>query len=201
MLTSSLKVLTTMIELKTTVRGVGILDLPFEAKRGSMTKAYGCWSRMLDRCYGSYKSSSYEDCEVSHGFKVFSTFKKWCETQKGFSEQGWELDKDLLGDSKLYSETTCCFIPQRINALITKKVKTKGLYPTGVSFYKRKNVFKADCMYKGVKKHLGYFDNVEDASFAYKFFKEAYVKELALEYKDVLDTHVFNALMKWKVTL
>lgn len=189
-----------MIELKTTVRGVGILDLPFEAKRGSITKAYGCWSRMLDRCYGNYKIGSYEDCEVSDGFKVFSTFKKWCETQKGFSKIGWELDKDLLGSGKFYSEDACCFLPQRINSLITKKVKTKGLYPTGVSFYKRKSWFKADCMYKGAKKHLGYFDTAEDAFLAYKVFKETYVKEVALEYKNELDVHVFNALMKWEVT-
>ena len=186
-------------EILPTNASVGVLDVKLVARRKSKIKSYRYWTRMLDRCYRTYDRVCYKNCKVSEGFKVFSSFDNWCKTQKGFLQNGFELDKDLLGDSHLYSEETCCFIPKAINSLITNKVTSKGKFPTGVSFYKRTGLFKADCMYKGKKKHLGYFDNPEEAFISYKKFKEAYVKEVALEWKDMLDNHVFEALLLWEV--
>lgn len=178
----------------------GILDMSFVARRKRKTKSYCYWTRMLDRCYRKYKNFGYKNCNVSGEFKVFSLFDAWCKTQKGFYIEGFELDKDLLGDGHLYSEDTCCFLPKAINALITKKTVTKGEFPTGVSFYKRLGIYKADCMYKGKKKHLGYFNDPSEAFQVYKNFKESYVKEVAMEWEDKLDTHVFEALMSWEVS-
>jgi len=56
----------------------------------------------------------------------------------------------------------------------------------------------------GIKKedkynHLGTFNTAEEASIAYVLAKEAYVKEVALKWKDKIPKNVFDALMVWTV--
>ena len=48
------------------------------------------------------------------------------------------------------------------------------------------------------RKRIGAYDTTEEASAAY-VVKEAYVKELALEYKDQIEPRAFEALMNWTV--
>ena len=48
---------------------------------------------------------------------------------------------------------------------------------------------------------LGYYDNEYDAHLAYKQAKEAYLKELAEEYKDMLDPKAYIALQNYVVDI
>ena len=48
-------------------------------------------------------------------------------------------------------------------------------------------------------KYLGLFITPEQAFNAYKPFKEALCKELALKWKDEIDPRVYEAMMKWEV--
>lgn len=79
------------------------------------------WSTMFKRCYSENwlkKYPSYEGCFVCDEWFLFSNFKNWCEK---FNYSGLQLDKDLLGDGKLYSPDTCCFLPQEINKFLTNR--------------------------------------------------------------------------------
>ena len=107
------------------VCGVGVLGTKYPSKvNGIKTKEYALWHSMLQRCYSDVykkKRPTYEGCEVSDNFKSYEYFYEWCHKQIGFSNQGWQLDKDLLvKGNKVYNEFTCVFLPKEINSLLTK---------------------------------------------------------------------------------
>ena len=74
---------------------------------------------MFDRCYNPEvhaRVPEYIDCEVSDEFCNFQNFAKWYDRKIYTSSYALELDKDLLvRDNKIYSPSTCCFIPKEIN--------------------------------------------------------------------------------------
>jgi hypothetical protein len=80
--------------------------------------------------------------------------------------EGQDLDKDLLGDGKLYSPNTCCFLPQSTNKFIS------GLGKKGWSWYSQLSKFHARCYVQGVEMHLGYFDTPEAAHKAWRAAKQ-----------------------------
>ena len=51
----------------------------------------------------------------------------------------------------------------------------------------------------GFLKHVGLFDNPQDAFLAYKIAKETQIKLVAMQHKDVLKPAVFESLMDWEV--
>ena len=51
----------------------------------------------------------------------------------------------------------------------------------------------------GKKRFLGCFNTPQEAFQAYKTFKEALIKEVANEYKEQLDSRVYEALMNYEV--
>ena len=59
--------------------------------------------------------------------------------------------------------------------------------------------FKAQINYNGFLKHVGLFDNPQDAFMAYKVAKEAQIKLVAMQYKDVLKPAVYESLMNWEI--
>lgn len=112
---------------------------------------------MLKRCYSEnlHKSSpTYLDCEVCDEWKTFSNFRSWMESQDW---EGKELDKDLLGNGKLYSPDTCTFLPRIVNSFLLENKSRRGKTLLGVS--KRKNRFYASCKdtFTGNKIYLGCF--------------------------------------------
>jgi hypothetical protein len=115
--------------------------------------------------------------------------------------KGWCLDKDLLvKGNKVYSEDTCVFIPNRINTLIVKCDSSRGEFPVGVYWDKRLKKFISQCNGgTGRQECLGYFNTPQEAFQAYKTYKEALIKEVANEYKEMLDSRVYEALMNYEV--
>ena len=145
------------------VHGIGVLGTKYPSKvNGVLTKEYDLWQSMLQRCYSdSFKKKypTYEGCAVSDKFKSYEYFYEWCNKQIGFDNEGWHLDKDLLvKGNKVYSESTCVFIPNEINTLLTKSTASRGEYLIGVCWHKRDKVFMATVSKsKGKQEHLGYF--------------------------------------------
>lgn len=110
--------------------GVGINDADYNTADCPYMRR---WSAMLQRCYSeSYhkRKPSYKGCYVCKEWLTFSNFKSWMEKQDWKDKQ---LDKDFLGDGKLYSPETCCFIPAKVNSYlaITKTDKSQTI---GVTF-------------------------------------------------------------------
>ena len=189
------------------VFGVGALGTKYPSTiNGVITKEYKLWYNMLVRCYSdTYKSKypTYIDCEVSNNFKSYEYFYEWCQNQIGFGNVGFELDKDLLTKgNKVYNETTCVFLPQEINTLLTKSTASRGKHLIGVYWDKTKKAFKARVRKnKGKQEHLGYFKTELEAFNAYKKAKEAFVKEQANKFKSQIDPRAYNALMNYEVNI
>ena len=189
------------------VYGVGIPGTKYQPTiNGVLTKEYELWQNMLKRCYSDSlkkRYPTYKDCEVSDKFKSYEYFYEWCHKQIGFGVEGFELDKDLLvKGNKVYSESTCVFIPQEINTLLIKCTASRGEHPIGVCWNKTKKSFVATVRKnKGKSEHLGYFTTKIEAFNAYKQAKESFVKEQANKWKGQIDERAYNALMNYTVEI
>lgn len=186
------------------VYGVGITGDTTRSTE-SKTKHYKIWVGMIGRCYSKTNRSHikyYKDCTVSDNFKYYTYFKEWCNKQIGFGRKGYQLDKDILSKgSKIYSEATCCFVPKEINMLILKSQGNRGESPIGVYFNKSDKRFCASLKIRGKRKHVGNYLSEEEAFYAYKTARETYIKEIANEWKDKINPKVYDALMKWEISI
>jgi hypothetical protein len=56
---------------------------------------------------------------------------------------------------------------------------------------------------KSKQKHLGYFplDKPFQAFYAYKVFKENYIKQVADKYKDLIPQKLYDAMYKYEVEI
>lgn len=170
----------------------------------SSNESYTVWHSMLRRCYSSvYQKGkpTYVDCKVSNEWLLHSNFNSWF---KDNYIEGWQLDKDLLsGESKIYSQETCCFLPSVLNSLITIKKKNNDL-PQGV-YYKishGKYIAQLSFCDQGMREsgHLCISSDIDYCFKVYKEAKENKIKEFAIKYKDQMKPKVFNALLNFKVT-
>ena len=175
---------------------------------GKNVKEYDLWTGMLERCFSEKSQTrypTYKSCSVSDNFLNYSFFYDWCQGQIGFGKvdekgRSWCLDKDLLFvGNKTYSETACVFVPNEINLFFTDRGNDRGEYPVGVGFHKASGKFRAQCAVNGKPQHLGYFNTPQEAFNAYKPFKEALCKQLALKWQHEIDSRLFDAMMKWEV--
>ena len=184
---------------------VGVLGTKYPISEGGVnTKEYTLWKSMLERCYSDTfkkKRPTYEGCEVSNNFKSYEYFYEWCHKQIGFGNEGWQLDKDLLiKGNKVYSESTCIFIPKEINLALTKNDTRRGEHLIGVHWRDKSESFVVMVnKNKGKQKYLGYFKTEIEAFNAYKTAKENYLKELANKWEGKIDDRAYDALMAYTV--
>lgn len=188
--------------MKKLVRGVGINDGKYPATiNGKVKKEYELWNNMLNRCYSENyhkKNPTYLGCTVSDSFKDYTYFHEWCQSQIGFNAPGYTLDKDLIyKGNKEYNEDNCVFIPNIVNTMLIKSNSIRGNLPIGIT--KNGNNFAAMCNADGKLKYIGTYKTIEEAFQAYKFFKEAHIKEVAEKYKDTIDSRAYQALLNYEV--
>lgn len=154
---------------------------------GKETDLFGIWRGMRKRCE---KRINYMECMVC---------KEWATPRY---VEGWELDKDILfKGNKIYSPSTCCFVPQHINSIFTTRKKLRGNCVIGVSYSKKDKLYAASVSEYGKGFYLGSYKDEISAFNAYKKEKERYIKEVANKYKDKLEPRVYDALMKYEVEI
>ena len=176
---------------------------------GVQTKQYINWYNMIRRCYSESfhkKEPTYESCTVCEEWHNFQNFAKWFDENYYECGENLELDKDILNKSnKIYSPETCVLVPTRINLLFTKRQKSRGEYPIGVSYSKREKKYQSRCNVfsydEKICKFLGYYNTPEEAFYKYKEFKEDYIKKVAEEYKDVIPQNLYNAMYNYVVEI
>lgn len=179
------------------VFGVGVTGM----RCASRLRSYHIWLLMLRRCYEESslkREPTYIGCSVCDDWLLFTNFKEWYD--KHFVE-GFHLDKDILvKGNKVYSPDTCCFVPQEINNLLTKRQRERGKFPIGVHKTSDK-VFRIIISKEGKEERVGKFRSVSEAFNAYKAAKEAHIKYVAEKYKDTIEERVYDALINYKVEI
>jgi len=164
--------------------GINDADYPVALRDGdgkqNMCPIYRCWKHMIERCYSSIQYPTYIGCRVDERWKYFMAFRAWYLEQA--PKSGDQLDKDFLGDGKLYSPETCCFVPRWLNTLFIDCGLARGEWPQGVSYHKSSGKYRSIIRRSGKYIHLGYFDTPEEASEVYLKAKAAYVEELLIEF-------------------
>ena len=193
--------------VKPTVCGVGFNDVGFQTKvDGKHIWQYKLWASMLKRCFDAnckQLQPTYEDVTCCSEWLSFANFFEWVNKEVGYKGKpvGFEIDKDIIvKGNKIYSPDACSLVPQAVNSLLNANGNARGDFPVGVCFDKHAGKYKARLRCFGKLKHLGYYTTIEDASFAYKVAKEAQIKIVATQYKDVLSPAVYESLMNWGIT-
>ena len=193
--------------VKPTVSGVGLNDVTFKTYiGGGLCWQYKLWSGMLARCFNKGVKSvnpAYQDVTCCEEWLSFANFLEWCNKEVGYSGKpvGFHLDKDLIvKGNRVYSPTTCSFVPRAVNNLLTSSGSVRGKYPVGVCFDTNNGAFKVQVNHCGVLQSLGLYKTPEEAFAVYKIAKEAQIKVVALRYRDVIKPAVFDLLMDWEVT-
>ena len=161
---------------------------------------------MIQRSYDDdfkEREPTYKGCEVCTEWHNFQNFAEWFEDNYyKIPGEVMSLDKDVLvKGNKIYSPETCMFVPQDINILFTKCDNSRGDYPIGVSYHKQKGKYISRCNVCNKLKHLGYFDNPEEAFNAYKTAKEKYIKEVADKYKEYIPQKLYEAMYNYEVEI
>lgn len=104
------------------------------------TRAGRVWSNISSRCLdgGSCQARTPAYIGCINGFDGFQEFAEWAQSQFGYMAKDchgefWHIDKDiLLPGSKIYSPSTCMFVPQRINKLLLLGGSKDKELPIGV---------------------------------------------------------------------
>lgn len=189
-----------------TVYGHGKNDVNFQGDvGGKRIWQYVLWKDMLKRCFCEkvkLRYQTYQDVTCCSEWLSFATFLEWCNKEVDYKgkPQGMALDKDIIiKGNKVYSPEACSFVPQAVNLLLTSSGAIRGDWPVGVDLHKRTGRFRAQLNCYGKVDYLGLFDNPQDAFAAYKIAKEAQIKVVALQYKDVLKPAVYESLMNWEI--
>jgi len=172
----------------------GVNNVDYQSK----SRCYRRWRSILERTAPTYNRKAYEKVRVCDEWRVFSNFKAWYD--ENYIE-GFAIDKDLLSspDDKVYSPSTCCFLPRIINNVLKK-------YPTNKQIGIRNTPdghYRVILSAYGKQTSVGYFNSFKEAQLAYKLVKENYVKGLANKYfnEGKITERVYNALMKYEVKI
>lgn len=161
------------------------------------------WGSIERRVKNTNQRPTYIGC--SNNFLDFQEFTDWSVSEAGYnlkekSGRMWALDKDILGDEKSYSSTTCLFVPQKVNNFLTFRSKHRGEYPIGVHYIERGGKFyycASVHMSSGIKSRLSevFYTEAE----AHRFWQQNKIicgRELASEFKD-WHNKLFDGLNSW----
>lgn len=183
--------------------GIGYHGSAYE---GSTLKSFKCWRDMMQRCYNDKfheRQPQYADCSVCEEWWNYSNFKKWYD-ENYYQIPGlvMDLDKDILiKGNKVYSPSTCCFVPHNINTLFINGKKNRGEFPLGVYWDSEKSKYRVEMAYCGNDKKIGTYNTVDEAFAHYKSYKEDFIKNVAEQYNGKIPHKVYEAMLNWKIEI
>lgn len=169
-----------------------------------LTESGRYWDAITQRSAqgGSLQKQTPAYIGTENHFKNFEEFVEWARWQVGYGNY-WDIDKDILGcGRKVYSPTTCVFVPNCLNNFLTARKSQRGQCPIGVHFRKDTNKYVAMCNDgTGKQVFLGNYTTPEDAFFAYKAYKESLARALAEKWCGLVDERVCSALLNFTVNI
>ena len=154
---------------KSLVYGVGVNDSsycvsPAMDGRKLVCPAYDAWKAMLRRCYDSkfhQENKTYIGVSVCDEWHTFMSFRKWWLEHQ---VDGWQIDKDLISDSRCYSPEACTFVPRWLNVFANRRASSDN-HKTGAHLRKDIGRFMSYCKnpFTGKLESLGHFDDALSA--------------------------------------
>lgn len=164
--------------------------IAFNSKTNRSNWIYDIYFNVIDRCYNPYainrdKGLNYVDVFVCDEWLNYQDAAKWID--ENYIE-GYELDKDLFGNGKLYSPHTCCFLPKQINCFLKYDYSNNKSGFKGVVEESRysKIRYRSELSFDGHSSYLGTFDTKEEARKRYLEEKKK-VAEILIKRYDVED--------------
>lgn len=166
---------------------------------GKVVESYNVWHDMIRRCYSEKSKEKFQAyfhiCTVSKLWHNYQNFAEWFNENKYEVDGRLHIDKDILyPGNKIYCPDTCLLVPQRINMLFLNKPNKRGL-PNGIVRYSNKYLVK----YNGVE--CGYRNTLEEAFELYAIIKKDAIIKIANEYKDIIPSKLYDALLKYDVII
>lgn len=156
------------------------------------TDAYNTWVTMLYRCYCDEDTVYFRESTVCKEWLCYQNFAEWYEKNKYEVKGRLHLDKDILfAGNKEYAPNKCILIPQRINMLFVNQSNKRSL-PNGIIKYVHGYLAK----YNG--KDIGTYSTLEEAYGAYAKKKKEEIVKIANEYRDIIPTKAYNALLVYE---
>ena len=152
--------------------------------------AYTTWRDMIQRCLDPVfksKRPCYVSVSVADEWLSFMAFRSWWVTN---AVHGWQLDKDMISDSKVYSPETCLYVPQWLNTFAPERGKTLGVH-----FDKSRGKYKAYHDVNGVLKNIGRYDSFKDAKRAFLESKIKYMRSRKADI-DAVDIRIYPHLLR-----
>lgn len=162
--------------------------------------AYKVWDGMLVRVSDFYtRDKGYINTTVCKEWYNFQIFAEWYN--KYLSQLNpkytYQIDKDIFQwnfDRKVYSSSTCCIIPARLNAVLDGMHAERSVHDLPVGVMTNNNKFSSYVCTNEGRVYLGNFNTPMEAFEAYRIAKKDFIKELSIIYyndgaitKDVFD--------------
>ena len=147
---------------------------------------------MLTRCYGK-TTPTYVGCTVAPEWHSFMAFREWSLQNKW--QLGYSLDKDYLSNgAKIYSPSTCAWVPTIVNSFILDNSAARGKLPIGVRRQRSGRYSGVACNPLTNKaEHIGVYPTINEAHLAWRARKNKHAHMLADMYPD-LDPRLLEAL-------
>ena len=181
------------------VFGFGVNDADYSVNslvngRKVTCQSYNTWASMLRRCYSKKNNEvqpTYIGVSVCNEWRSFMKFREWWIDNH---VDGWQIDKDILTDSKVYSPETCIYVPGWLNKFILRS--GSGLQSTGVCFHKVVGKYQANCRnpISNKKEFIGYFVSMRDAHDAWVSRKLSIAKSLKSD-MDSIDERIYERVV------
>lgn len=140
------------------------------------------WSSIVRRTNkeGSYQKQNPTYTCSENNFQSYQDFASWCQTKEDYwkiddNGRWWQLDKDLLiRGNKIYSPSTCIFVPQAVNTCYSNVEPDEGGLQ-GVRLDIKTQKYVARCCVEGsTSRHIAYYITAQDA---HRAWQEAKIKQ------------------------
>lgn len=188
------------VDFKIDTENPNDLNIDFKDRQGKWVLRFKMGDKFIQTRLGRFhnnmtqrvgRGKSYGDVIVSDEFMGAQQFCDWAVQQDGWGK-GYHLEKDLLfKGNRVYSPSTCCFVPAAINHGIivrsTKSIVTECKDGWQVQF--QKNNFKI---------FLGVYSTEAEGILAYEKYCESYAHKLAEIYKNKISESAFEKLSHWQ---
>lgn len=186
------------ISRRKVMHGVGINDSTYMTRvrsgNGRLScPAYSCWHDIIGRTSSERikeKRNCYADVSVCKEWTKFLNFRAWWIKNQ---VDGWQIDKDIITDKRIYSPDTCIFVPASINLFMVDSRSIRGDCPIGVYLDSARGMFMSRCHNPSTGKHefIGRFASPDDASDAWFRRKIEHAKNMKPE-MDAIDSRIYG---------